>query len=304
VAIPGRGLSATHCLLERRTDRLRVYDQHSTHGTVFRDRKVDMVDLNPGDTFTPLPVTLVAMNDEMRQHRQTLVEILGSGFTPSVDRLMIEAATSSGHLLITGESGCDQDRLAGAIHAMSLRRTRPVVALAAVPEERAAQVAIVKQASKAKTTLVFTIAAGAAPLDPAFTSMLYSASYGVRAIVLAPTAEVARRALTEALVSQMLHVPLRPLAYRTVEIDQLVDRVFVERQAAHLRTADLTRANQAALRAYDWPGNLAELRQIADGIAAHTMLGGLRPAAKAVGRPWQTLQKHFARVGLEFPLFA
>jgi len=76
----------------------------------------------------------------------------------------------------------------------------------------------------------------------------------------------------------------------------------MERKATQ-RTADLTRTNQAALRAYDWPGNLAELRQIAAGIAAHTALGGLRPAGKALGRPHQTLQRHFARVGLEFPLF-
>src|SRR5262249_11747217 len=120
-------------------------------------------------------------------------------------------------------------------------------------------------------------------------------------IVIARTAEIARKALTEALVAQMRHVLLRPLAYRTVEIDQLLDRMLAERNASQ-RTADLTRANQAARRAYDWPRNLAELRQIADGIAAHAALGGLRPAAKLIGRPHQSLGNHFARVGLTFPL--
>jgi DNA-binding NtrC family response regulator len=124
----------------------------------------------------------------------------------------------------------------------------------------------------------------------------------VRVIALARTAEIARGALTEALVAQMRHVLLRPLAYRTVKIDQLLDRMLAERNATQ-RTADLTRTNRAALRAYDWPRNLAELRQIADGLAAHAATGGLRPAAKFLGRPHQSLGNHFARVGLTFPLF-
>lgn len=302
IAIPDRGLSATHCLLERRADKIRLYDEHSTHGTFVRGYKITDADLNPGDTFTPRPITLIAMNDEMRLHRPVLGEIVGVGFTPSADWLMIEAAGSWSHLLITGESGCDQERLARAIHAMSLRRTRQIVEIATIPEDRAAQVAIVKQASKTKTTIVLTVPAGQPPLDPTFSSMLYSADYGVRVIILAPSAKVARRALTEDLVSQMHHVMLPPLADRRLEIDQLMDRMLADRRSTQ-RTADLTRVNQEALRAWGWPGNLVELRQIAEGIAAHTELGGLRPAGKAVGRPHQSLQRHFARIGLSFPLF-
>lgn len=303
ITIPDRGLSSTHCLLERRADKIRLHDQQSTNGTFVRDYKITNADLIPGDTFTPAPITLIAMNDVMVVHRPTLVEIVGIRSTPSPDWLMMQAASSRGHLLITGEPGCDQERLARAIHAMSLRRAQQIMELATIPTDRAEQIAIVKQASRTKTTVVLAITAGKAAFDPEFASMLHSASYGVRAIVLAPTPEVARRAITEPVVSQMQHVPLRRLADRTGEIDQLLDRILAERQAAQ-RTADLTRANQAALRAYDWPGNLAELRQIAEGIAAHAALGGLRPAGKALGRPYQTLQKHFARVGLVFPLFS
>jgi transcriptional regulator of acetoin/glycerol metabolism len=250
----------------------------------------------------PRPITLIAMDDVMRSHRPALVEILGTGARPSPDWLMIQAARSQEHLLITGEPGCEHERLARAIHAMSLRRARPIIELATIPADRAEQISLVKQASRTKTTVVLTIATGQAALDPTFSSMLYSASYGLRVIVLAPGTEVARRALTEQLVSQMQHVPLRNLAQRTAEIGHLLDRMLMERQATQ-RTADLTRENQEALRAYNWPGNLAELRQIAEGMAAHAALGGLRPAGKAQGRQYQTLQKHFARVGLMFPLF-
>jgi DNA-binding NtrC family response regulator len=128
--------------------------------------------------------------------------------------------------------------------------------------------------------------------------MLFSPTYGVRVIVLARDMQVARSSLPEEVVVPMLHVGLRPLAYRTVEIDQLMDRRLAE-QGSKLRTADLSRENQNALRTYHWPGNLAELRQIADGIAAHATHGSLRAAAKAMARAHQTLAGQFARVGLK-----
>ena len=128
IPIPGRGLSARHCYLERRLQRLRLHDLNSTHGTFLRDRKLEgPADLSPGDTFTPRPMTLVCMNDEMRQHRPILFEILGAGATRSPDWVMVQAVTGSGPLLLTGEPGCGLGRLAHAIHAMSLRRNRPPI---------------------------------------------------------------------------------------------------------------------------------------------------------------------------------
>lgn len=61
--VPGSDLSAMHCLLERKGSRLRAYDQHSTNGMFFGGRRVDVIDLYPGDTFTPAPVTFLAMNN-------------------------------------------------------------------------------------------------------------------------------------------------------------------------------------------------------------------------------------------------
>jgi hypothetical protein len=301
ISIPGRGLSARHCLLERRAHKLRLHDLDSAHGTFVRDRKLEgAADLSPGDMFTPRPITFVCMNKEMRQHRPTLYEIVGSGAARSPDWVMVQASTGSGPLLLTGEDGCDLDRLAGAIHAMSLRRSRPAVEVAAVPQERAAQVALVRQASK--TSLILPLGASGAPLDPQLVSMLFDASFGVRLIALASSPEVACGALTESRVELMQHVSVRPLAYRSGEIDKLLDRRFVEK-TFQLRTADLTHANHSALQTYHWPGNFDELRQIADAIIAHASLGGLRPAAESLEMTHQTLQRRFARVGLGFPLF-
>lgn len=100
----------------------------------------------------------------------------------------------------------------------------------------------------------------------------------------------------------MQHVEVRPLGYRSGEIDKLLDRHFAE-HAFHLRVADLTRANQDGLKTYHWPGNFDELREIANAIIAHTTLGSLRPAAESLGIPHQTLARRFKRVGLGIPLF-
>ncbi|MEO7734086.1 MAG: FHA domain-containing protein [Kofleriaceae bacterium] len=303
IALPGRGLSATHCLLERRANLLRLIDQGSTNGTYFQDRKIDDVKIAPGDTFTLAPVTFLAMNDEMRRHRPTIVDVVGNGFTPSPDKLLIDASRGSSNLLLTGEPNCDQDRLARAVHAVSLRRQRKIVEIAEVPEERAKQRAIIDSA--ARSTLVLSVAPGRRPFDPTFISMVCSPSYHVRVIVLAATVDAARAALSRDAVDQMQHVWVRPLALRSDDIERLLDRMFAEpERAASVRCADLAPGNLAALRAYDWPDNLVGLRLLADEIVAHAAHHGLRPAAKALGIAKSTLQKHFDRVGLSLPLFA
>jgi DNA-binding NtrC family response regulator len=100
----------------------------------------------------------------------------------------------------------------------------------------------------------------------------------------------------------MQHVPVRPLAYRSGEVEKLLDRQFGERSFS-LRVAEMKPANHGALKAYHWPNNFDELREVADAIMAHATLGGLRPAAQSLGISHQTLQRRFVRVGLELPLF-
>lgn len=41
ISIPGRGLSARHCLLQRRKHKLRLYDLDSSHGTFVRGRRLE-----------------------------------------------------------------------------------------------------------------------------------------------------------------------------------------------------------------------------------------------------------------------
>jgi len=121
----------------------------------------------------------------------------------------------------------------------------------------------------------------------------------VRVIVLAANEDDAEHALPKQQFRQSYHVSLRPLAYRSGEIDQLLDRMFAARDASYLRTADLLVENQEALRAYAWPKNLAQLHTVAEAIVAHEAHGGLRAAGRALGLAPATMHGHLARVGLK-----
>lgn len=301
ISIPERGLSGTHCLLERRANSIRIYDMHSTNGTYVGGTKIESSwDVRIGDKFSPQPLTLFLMDDVMRAHRAALPEILGTGFPPSPDMLLTDVVRQASHVVIIGEDGCGQDRLAEAIHEMSPRRGHPIRAISDIPQGRAAQSALVREASKPKTTAVLSIKPkkGSPPLDPDFVSSLYSPSYGVRVIALAATEEDAEHALPKQQLHQSYHISLQPLAFRAGEIEQILDRLLATRGAAELRTADLLVENQEALRTYSWPKNLAQLHKVADAIVAHERFGGMRPASRALGVSPSTVYKQLERVGL------
>lgn len=307
ISLPGRGLSAIHCLLERRGRRLLVHDQQSTHGTVHHARKIEVAELQPGDRFTAVPVTFVAMNRELRAQRPLLAELLGNDFAPwSPDKLMIEAATGLGNLLITGEAGGEHDRLARAIHAMSLVRNRPMVECLQVPVERSAQVALIKRA--ARSTLMLALSNKLAPLDPAFCSMLFSPGYHVRVIVLAPVQATARRLLPGENVDQMQHVWIRPIRARSAELPVIFDRLFGERDAP-IRVDDLAEANRARLLAHEWRGNWHEVRTTVDRLTAIARTPDWesldwRERAATLGIAKSTLHDWYRALQLTRPLFA
>ena len=299
ISIPDRGMSARHCLLDRRARarKLLLYDLDSSHGTFFREQKLEgSVELRPGDMFTAPPVTFVCLSEAMRQHRPTVFEILGSDAARPPDWVVVQAATGSGPMLLTGEAGCDLDRLASAIHGMTSRRLRSPIELAAIPHDHAARTDLIQQASK--TSLILSLDDESEPLPPDVVSKLFDARLGVRFIVIASSPNIARRVLTGAKVELMQHVPVRPLADRKDDIRKLLDRQFAKRGFCR-RVNDLTPVNQDALKTYPWPGNFAELREVVDGIIAHAKLGGLRPAAESLGISHQKLDRRFRRVGLK-----
>jgi hypothetical protein len=298
IAISGPYLSALHCIVERRGNRLRVHDQDSRNGTFFAGRREPTFDLGAGEAFTAASTTFLAMNDEMRRHRPAFVDIIGTDATPSPDDLLV-AAVRGTNILITGKPGCDQASLARGVHAVSLRRSLPIVEISELPATRAEQRELIDRATR--STLVIAFAPRPARLDPTLCSMLLSSSFQIRLIAIAPTAAVATEALGIDATGPMQHVWLRPLASRSGEILDLLDRMFAERGAA-LRVSELAQENQAALQSYAWPENLAGLRQAADRLEALVRAKALRRAADALAMSKSTLHHWLDRLGLSLPL--
>lgn len=304
VPVRGRDLSARHCAFVRTGTQLRVYDQRSTNGLFAAGRRVDAIDLYPGDTFTAPPLTFIAMNQEMRAARPLIADLIGAGAAPTPDSVLIDAVKLGHHLLITGEAGCEMDRLARALHAVSLRRGRELIELAEPPGDRGAQRVILARA--ARSTLLLRLELMKAPLDPTFCAMAFSPDRHVRVIATAPSAAAARRALGGATPPHLEQLGLRPLALRTGELPALLDHLLAERGAG-FGFAELAAPNREALRRHGWRDNFAGLRLAADRLVA---IGRVRDweamtwheRSAALGVPKTTLFDWFTSLGLAVPL--
>ena len=306
VPMAGYDLSALHCTFERKGTRLRVHDQHSTNGMFFGGRRVELIVLYPGDTFTAAPVTFIAMNEEMRAQRPIIAGFVGSSFTPTPDRVLVDAVKSSNHLLLTGETGCDLERLASAIHAVSLRRSRPLVEITELPGDRGEQREILKHATR--SSFLIRLDAFREPLDPTFSSMAFSSDFHIRVIVIAPTTTIARRLLATDEMEQLQHIWVRPLAMRPGDIPELLDHLLAERQA-RFRLSALSPRNREALCSHDWRDHFMGLRLAADRLVAISRLQGWeamswQERSNALGIAKTTIYNWFCGLGLTSPLFA
>lgn len=305
IALPDKFLSALHCVLDRRGNGLRVHDQGSYNGTFFAGRRENTFDLRPGDTFTAASVRFLAMNDEMRAAMPVFGDLIGTdegdeaggGRKDSSDLVLV--ATSGTHVLITGDPGSGQALLARTIHGISLLRGRPLVELDSLPEDRRQQRAIIDRASR--STLVITIGVKSPVMDAAFVSMVFSPSFHIRVIVIAPSASKAEDVLGAPNVRSMRTVFVPPLALRSEAIPRLLDRLLADRGVI-LRVGDLTPENQTALQTYAWPANLADLQVAADRLIAIARDGSLLRASKSLGVSNSTLHYWFSQVGMSLPL--
>jgi hypothetical protein len=306
VHVIGHNLSALHCVFECKGTRLSVHDQHSSNGMFFSGRRVELIDIYPGDTFTAAPVTFLAMNEEMRAQRPHIADLVGSSFMPTPDRVLVDAVKSSNHLLLTGEAGCDLDRLARVIHAVSLRRSRPLVEITELPGDRGEQRENLKRA--ARSSLLIRLDAIKTPLDPTFSAMALSSDFHIRVFVIAPTTAIARKLLAMDEMEQLQHIWIRPLAMRPGDVPELIEHLLAERQAC-FRLADLSPSNREVLCNHEWRDNFIGLRLAADRLAAISRLPAWeamnwQERSNALGIAKTTIYNWFSGLGLTSPLFA
>jgi hypothetical protein len=318
LVLDGDCISAHHFVMERRASGLYVTDDASTNGlaceagrsfglaleSLFDDKRDEGEGflLTPGMTFLvgADPHRFIALDDKMRDHHPALIEILGyedeirsasaGSETPSPSDLIL-AADSPGQLLITGRPGCEQVDLARIIHKISKRRRQEPVEIDKVPDDRRAQNAVIKKASRG--TLVLDLGKQRTRIDPAFVSSMFSPSYNIRVIVIARTPNQARRSLGHQHWRQLMHIALCPLELRRTAIARLLDQSLAARGSV-LRMADLTSHNQRGLLYNPWRENLRSLHETAVRLDAMVRAGfSRRGAAAALGLKRQTFDHWF-----------
>lgn len=296
IALDRRYVSSLHAVLERRENRIRVNDL-SKNGIVFCGRFEKQFDMGPGDFFTIGEVTLYALNDEMRLVRPVFVEVLGAQRFAEVDDLLMTAVRGD-HVLLLGEPGSDQERVARAIHGASLRRRHHFVKAVASTSGRI-DPQIITYAERG--TLWLDLEQERLTVDASFVERLLVPDANVRVIISARTVHDARKSVGIDLVGRAHHVAIPPVRERAGEIATLLERAFIDRRSS-LRIADLTEANQAALISFRWPGNLEQLRAAADRLVQLVPFATDRAAAPVLKIPRTTLQRWLATIGLELPL--
>lgn len=311
IVIKAPFISRRHCTLTRLFDGLRVED-HSKNGTWVEHRLAREAtrDVRPGGTFTAGGVTFLALNDAMHSAFPILSDILDLEdedpfmATPAWPMPSNVIAWGSGteHLLVTGPRGCWQQQLVETIHSISPMRTRDAVRVTALPPDRAGQRELLMRAQK--TSLVIAIDDETAEIDRTFASMLFSPSYRIRVLVIAPSFERAQKVLGTELTA-MRRIELRPLAFRTDQLARLLDKQLDEAGSA-LRFEQLTTANRDALTASEWRRNLDDLRIAAQRLAAVHRARTLRQAMKLLGiKNFNVLQTWFTdTMQLTLPLTA
>lgn len=307
VVLASPWISRKHCIIQRQGARTVCVDAGSKNGIVVGDSLQKEFVLKPGDRFKLGGQVLVAaLNDSMRRELPLVSQLVcreserttsGSQDRPSrLDVLAI--ALDPAPVLITGEAGLDHERLARAIHTMSSRRVFDLVTATHIPNDRKSQRALIDAASR--SSLILPIADNTPALDAAFVSMLLDRSYNIRVIALAPSIAKASAVLGEDAVTRTSKIALRPIAFRPSVIPWLLDEQLRERGST-LSTADLTAANRHAMEAYDWPGNFAEMRQVADWLVLLDKLS-IREAAEQLGIARTTLHDQLSARGLALPL--
>lgn len=309
IVVPSEYMSRHHCTLERTPGGIRVYDA-SKNGTGHEGRRIEeSEDIRAGQTFSAGGgITFLALSDEMHHLYPLLSELLGwetetslappppSEPTPGY---VIQLASGVDHLMIHGDRGCDQERLALAIHSISPVRRRDPVIVRSIPDERAAQKDLLSRASQ--TSLVLQIEDDMPVMDETFRSALFSPTYRIRVIAISSPAR-ARTVLGQD-HSYMRCIDLRPIAYRSAQLDRLLDRQLEGRQSP-LRFGQLSEANRNALRRYSWKENFDELRKGAAFLDAYARTHSLEKAAELLGDNKWNLQYWMSdKVGLTLKPF-
>lgn len=288
-------VSRLHLQIQINGNRLRIVDMDSTNGTFIQDRRERAGEISAGQTFRVGNVSLLAMDDHMRQLRPTLRWVLGFDAHAYVDKVL-EMISDGDPLLLVGPPGCEQKYLAEQIHCTSARRTFGFVPISPPLPERA-QVGGLAAASHGTAYLDL----GELSRLPAwFVGHLFGDTYRIRPIIASPNVETARLRLGDINMPNLRVINVPPIRERSGDVPGILNSLFRRPplESSH-DVAELGESRLERLKAFDWPDNFDDLRRNAPKLLAYIESGfNERAAARKLGKSHSAVSESLRRIGL------
>ena len=231
--------------------------------------------------------------------------------TPRLFELAQKVAAAPTTLLITGESGTGKDHLARAIHEIGPRRDAPFLKIdcASLPphlveselfghEKGSFTGAVERKLGRFELggggTIVLDEVAALSPVaqskmlrvlqERSFERLGGNETLRIEARLIALTnvdlpAAVAAGRFREDLYFRLnvLTLLVPPLRERRADILPLAEHLLSTMRGVHGREAELTEGSRRMLAAYDWPGNIRELRNAIERAVVFGQDGALEP---------------------------
>jgi hypothetical protein len=259
-------------------------------------------EMGAGEWFEIGDSRYYALNEEMRLSRPAVMDVLGVRQHEAIDDLLIAAARESGrHILLLGETGCDQESLGRVIHQVSHRRHNRFFPL---PERAKLDAATRNDLSDACNGSVLVHLHQKGKLDERLVAALVAPEAKLRLIICVRSPDKAEASFPAILVSDAKKIKIPPLRERIAEIPELLDRWFIARRSP-LRFAALRTEVRESLLSHSWPGNLRELRTTMEHLAQLALYRSGRQATQAEQIPRGVFRGWLKKLNLkklQFPL--
>jgi hypothetical protein len=213
-----------------------------------------------GQEFRIGDTRFVAISEEMRISRPTILEVLGPKRLDAIDDVLITAASEPDrHLVIVAEPGNEQERFGNAIHTCSLRRRKPYKVLAREQDHQESAQWTVSAAREG--TLLVWLPRGRR-FAPSLVPAVIATEARLRLIFCTPSLGKLASSFPASLIGNAKEIEIPPLRARKDEIPRLLDHLLVS-NLSQLRFADMADEVQQKLTAYRWKRNLQELHEAA-----------------------------------------
>jgi hypothetical protein len=253
-------LAAVHVRFERVSGNWLRVENISTdrkNPLIFDHHEVSECYIHPGDQFRIGDTAYYALNEEMRLARRCVTESLGETRDTEIDDCLIAAAVDADrHVVLIGEPGSQQERLAGAIHWASTRRHNRFIEVGPRSTPGTADLQSIRDARDG-TLLLWLPTRG--KFDQTFISCALASHAKVRLIICTSSLGKVDGSIPGSAADDAARFTIAPLRERKEDIPVLMDRWFIE-DRSKLRFRTLVPAIQDKLISHRWPRNLQELR--------------------------------------------